>query len=87
MGIYKPGRPNKYNPSTGGGSKPPSSPGEYRIRDNSGKCATSVKPATLIAVPTSIEGPENSPRVRLLNTRSQTADPPLLRGESMSAVR
>ena len=36
MGIYKPGRPSKYNPSTGG-SKPPSSPGEYRIRDNSGQ--------------------------------------------------
>jgi len=37
MGIYKPGRPTKYNPSTGGGCKPPSSPGEYRIRDNSGQ--------------------------------------------------
>lgn len=37
MGIYKPGRPNKYNPSTGGCNKPPSSPGEYRIRDNSGQ--------------------------------------------------
>lgn len=36
MGIYKPGRPNKYNPSTGFGSKPPSSPGEYRLRDSSG---------------------------------------------------
>lgn len=37
MGIYKPGRPNKYNPSTAGSSRPPSSPGEYRIRDNSGQ--------------------------------------------------
>ena len=37
MGIYKPGRPSKHNPSTGGGSKPPSSPGEYRIRDTSGQ--------------------------------------------------
>lgn len=36
MSIYKPGRPNKYNPSTGFGSKPPSSPGEYRLRDGSG---------------------------------------------------
>lgn len=36
MSIYKPGRPNKYNPSTGCGSKPPSSPGEYRLRDSSG---------------------------------------------------
>lgn len=36
MGLYKPGRPSKYNPSTGKGSKPPSSPGEYRIRDDRG---------------------------------------------------
>lgn len=36
MGIYKTGRPNKYNPSTGEGSKPPSEPGEYRIRDEKG---------------------------------------------------
>lgn len=36
MGIYKPGRPNKYNPSTGEGKKPPSLPGEYRIRDEKG---------------------------------------------------
>lgn len=37
MSIYKPGRPTKYNPSTGIGTPPPSSPGEYRIRDNSGE--------------------------------------------------
>lgn len=36
MSIYKPGRPNKYNSSIGCGSKPPSSPGEYRLRDSSG---------------------------------------------------
>lgn len=36
MSIYKPGRPKKYNPTTGAGQKPPSQPGEYRIRDNSG---------------------------------------------------
>lgn len=36
MSIYKPGRPNKYNPSTGRGTKPPSCPGEYRLRDNTG---------------------------------------------------
>lgn len=33
MGIYKSGRPNKYNPNTGEGKKPPSTPGEYRIRN------------------------------------------------------
>lgn len=37
MGIYKSGRPKKYDPSTGKGQKPPSEPGEYRIRDNYGK--------------------------------------------------
>lgn len=36
MGIYKPGRPNKYNPTSKTGSKPPEKPGEYRIRDNKG---------------------------------------------------
>ena len=36
MAIYKPGRPNKYNPSSGVGQKPPAKPGEYRIRDASG---------------------------------------------------
>lgn len=36
MGIYKKGRPEKYNPNTGKGSKPPSAPGEYRIRDDNG---------------------------------------------------
>lgn len=37
MGIYKPGRPKKYNPSTGKGSKPPAKPGEYRIRNEKGE--------------------------------------------------
>jgi excinuclease UvrABC nuclease subunit len=37
MGIYKPGRPAKYNPTTGQGNKPPQAPGEYRIRDGAGK--------------------------------------------------
>jgi excinuclease UvrABC nuclease subunit len=37
MSIYKPGRPAKYNPNTGQGNKPPSAPGEYRIRDGAGK--------------------------------------------------
>lgn len=36
MSIYKAGRPTKYNPSTGRGTKPPSKPGEYRIRDKNG---------------------------------------------------
>lgn len=36
MSIYKPGRPSKFNPFTGQGNKPPSSPGEYRIRDEGG---------------------------------------------------
>ena len=36
MSIYKPGRPAKYNPTTGTGSKPPAAPGEYRIRDADG---------------------------------------------------
>lgn len=36
MGIYKQGRPKKYNPKTGEGQKPPSAPGEYRIRDENG---------------------------------------------------
>lgn len=36
MSVYKPGRPTKYNPTTGAGQKPPSRPGEYRIRDDSG---------------------------------------------------
>jgi hypothetical protein len=36
MSIYKPGRPNKYDPSSGGGRKPPQAPGEYRIRDEKG---------------------------------------------------
>lgn len=37
MSMYKSGRPSKYNPSTKQGNKPPSSPGEYRIRDESGR--------------------------------------------------
>lgn len=36
MSAYKPGRPNKYNPTTGAGHKPPAKPGEYRIRDTAG---------------------------------------------------
>ena len=36
MSAYRPGRPNKYNPTTGTGQKPPAKPGEYRIRDASG---------------------------------------------------
>ena len=37
MSIYKPGRPNKYNPSTDSGQKPPAKPGEYRMRDEKGR--------------------------------------------------
>lgn len=33
---YKPGRPTKYNPTTGTGTKPPAKPGEYRIRQADG---------------------------------------------------
>ena len=36
MSVYKPGRPSKYNPFTNEGVKPPTSPGEYRIRDKNG---------------------------------------------------
>lgn len=36
MAIYKPGRPSKYNPTSGIGHKPPAKPGEYRMRDASG---------------------------------------------------
>lgn len=36
MSVYKPGRPSKFNPTTGAGQKPPDKPGEYRIRDGSG---------------------------------------------------
>ena len=36
MPVYKPGRPTKYNPFTGVGSKPPALPGEYRIRGADG---------------------------------------------------
>ena len=36
MSIYKTGRPNKFNPSSGAGRKPPGKPGEYRIRDSKG---------------------------------------------------
>lgn len=38
MSIYKPGRPSKYNPTTGVGP-PPAKPGEYRIRDAGGSIA------------------------------------------------
>lgn len=37
MSIYKTGRPWKYDPTTGAGHKPPNSPGEYRMRDGSGR--------------------------------------------------
>ena len=36
MAIYKAGRPNKYNPTSGVGQKPPAKPGEYRIRNEDG---------------------------------------------------
>lgn len=39
MGIYSPGRPFKFDPFAGTGSKPPNSPGEYRMRDASGSIA------------------------------------------------
>lgn len=39
MSAYKPGRPNKFNPTTGAGKKPPAKPGEYRIRDAEGNLA------------------------------------------------
>ena len=35
--IYKPGRPFKYVPATGGGTKPPDKPGLYRIRNGQGR--------------------------------------------------
>lgn len=35
--VYKPGRPFKYIPATGSGSKPPACPGLYRIRDGKGR--------------------------------------------------
>lgn len=37
MPIYKPGRPVRYDPSTGAGRRPPASPGEYRIRSSDGR--------------------------------------------------
>ena len=36
MATYKPGRPNKYYPTTDKGCRPPAVPGEYRIRDREG---------------------------------------------------
>lgn len=36
MGIYKPGRPNKYDPFGKSGNRPPEKAGEYRIRDVQG---------------------------------------------------
>lgn len=36
MGIYRPGRPQKFFPSQAASHQPPQSPGEYRIRDTSG---------------------------------------------------
>ena len=37
MGIFKPGRPEKYRPSEQSGKKPPAAPGVYRIRDEHDK--------------------------------------------------
>ncbi|MBQ3063141.1 MAG: GIY-YIG nuclease family protein [Clostridia bacterium] len=37
MGLYRPGRPKAYDPVTGRGTKPPSAPGEYRIRGRKGE--------------------------------------------------
>lgn len=37
MGIFSRGRPRRYDPFTGEGSRPPAAPGEYRIRDTSGE--------------------------------------------------
>lgn len=37
MAVYKRGRPVKYDPTTKSGKNPPKEPGEYRIRDDSGK--------------------------------------------------
>ena len=39
MSIYKPGRPNKFDPFSGKGNLPPSRPGEYRTRDAAGELA------------------------------------------------
>ena len=36
MSIYSSGRPTKYNPTTGAGVRPPSLPGEYRLRNAQG---------------------------------------------------
>ena len=36
MGIYHPGRPQKFLPSEAAGHLPPQCPGEYRIRDTLG---------------------------------------------------
>lgn len=91
MGIYKPGRPSKYNPSTGG-SKPPSSPGEYRIRDNSGQmcyigetCDLNRRANEHRRTGKLAEG--STYEYLLTNIRLQMADLPLLHGENMSAVK
>lgn len=39
MGVYGRGRPKRWNPFTNEGSTPPDAPGEYRVRDTSGKIA------------------------------------------------
>jgi len=36
MAVYKPGRPAKYNPTTGAGTAPSATPGKYRIRNACG---------------------------------------------------
>ncbi len=88
MGIYKPGRPNKYNPSTGGvATNHLPAPANTASGITVGKCATSVKLATLIAAPVNIDGLANWRKVQLSNTRLLTVDPPPLRSESMSEVK
>ena len=37
MGIYKPGRPAKYDPASDKSPKPPAKAGEYRIRSAGGE--------------------------------------------------
>ena len=85
MGIYKPGRPSKYNPSTGSGIKPPSSPGEYRIRDNSGQMCYIGETCDLNR--RANEHRRTGKLAEGSSFDSQMADLHLQRGENMSAVR
>lgn len=85
MSIYKPGRPNKYNPSTGSGFKPPSSPGEYRLRDNTGiLCYILVKPATCIVGLTNTSVAANSVMAEPSKTKLPTEGQLLQHDENMS---